>query len=221
MWKDKIKNLFAHRQLPPSPDLWTRLEQQLATETRKAVPVPTKKIRWYYYAAAAAVLIAISICSLNERQVTDVSQEIVFQQQNINNVCKTNTPSSLPISNSTPPPNFNEPNNNVVKAKSQVHTPKSTSISPVATATPPIESAEPTTDPTPHNTNFSDENTHLVASLDASLLIEEELVEIVATNLNNSQPTNAPVPPTQITHLKAYLKKYLEEKYNKWLALSR
>ena len=217
MWKDKIKKLFAHRQLPPSPDLWTRLEQQLAAETRKAAPMPTKKIRWYYYAAAAAVLIAISIYSLNE----DVSQEIVFQQQNSNNVCKTNTPSSLPISNSTPPPNFNEPNNNVVKAKSQVHTPKSTSISPVATATPPIDSAEPTTDPTPHNTNFSDENTHLVASLDTSLLTEEELVEIVATNLNNSQPTNAPVPPTQITHLKAHLKKYLEEKYNKWLALSR
>ena len=43
MWKDKIKNLFAHRQLPPSPDLWTRLEQQLAAETRKAAPVPTKK----------------------------------------------------------------------------------------------------------------------------------------------------------------------------------
>ena len=192
MWKDKIKKLFAHRQLPPSPDLWTRLEQQLAAETRKAAPMPTKKIRWYYYAAAAAVLIAISIYSLNERQVTDVSQEIVFQQQNSNNVCKTNTPSSLPISNSTPPPNFNEPNNNVVKAKSQVHTPKSTSISPVATATPPIDSAEPTTDPIPHNTNF-----------------------------NNSQPTNAPVPPTQITHLKAHLKKYLEEKYNKWLALSR
>ena len=104
MWKDKIKNLFAHRQLPPSPDLWTRLEQQLAAETRKAAPVPTKKIRWYYYAAAAAVLIAISIYSLNERQVTDVSQEIVFQQQNINNVCKTNTPSPLPTSNPIPPP---------------------------------------------------------------------------------------------------------------------
>ena len=156
MWKDKIKNLFAHRQLPPSPDLWTRLEQQLAAETRKAAPMPTKKIRWYYYAAAAAVLIAISIYSLNERQVTDVSQEIVFQQQNINNVCKTNTPSPLPTSNPTPPPNFKEPNNNIVKAKtkSQVHTPPSAPISPVATATPPIDSAEPTTDPPPHNRNF-------------------------------------------------------------------
>ena len=178
MWKDKIKNLFAHRQLPPSPDLWTRLEQQLAAETRKAAPMPTKKIRWYYYAAAAAVLIAISIYSLNERKVTDVSQEIVFQQQNINNVCKTNTPSPLPTSNPILPPDFNKPHSNIVKANSQVHTPP-------------------------------------------SLLTEEELVEIVATNLNNSQPTNAPVPPTQITHLKAHLKKYLEEKYNKWLALSR
>ena len=221
MWKDKIKNLFAHRQLPPSPDLWTRLEQQLAAETRKAAPVPTKKIRWYYYAAAAAILLAIGGYTLSKLQVTDVSQEIVFQQQNVNNVCKTNTPSPLPTNNQTPPPNFNEPDSNVVKAKSQVHIPPSAPISPVATATPPIESAESTTDPIPHNTNFSDENTHLVASLDASLLTEEELVEIVATNLNNSQPTNAPVPPTQITHLKAHLKKYLEEKYNKWLALSR
>ena len=160
MWKDKIKNLFAHRQLPPSPDLWTRLEQQLTAETRKAAPVPTKKIRWYYYAAAAAVLIAISICSLNERQVTDVSQEIVFQQQNINNVCKTNTPSPMPTSNPTPPPNFNKPHSNIVKANSQVHTPPSNPIPPIATAIPPLDSAEPTTHPTPHNTNFSDENTH-------------------------------------------------------------
>ena len=128
MWKDKIKNLFAHRQLPPSPDLWTRLEQQLAAETRKAAPVPTKKIRWYYYAAAAAVLIAISIYSLNERQVTDVSQEIVFQQQNVNNVCKTNTPSPLPTSNPTPPPNFNKPHSNIVKPNSQVHTTPSTPL---------------------------------------------------------------------------------------------
>ena len=221
MWKDKIKNLFAHRQLPPSPDLWTRLEQQLAAETRKAAPVPTKKIRWYYYASAATILLSIGSYTLSKLQVTNEPQEIVFQQQNISNVCKTTTPSPLPTSNPTPKKNFNEPNSNIVKAKTQVHTPPSTPIPPVATATPPIDSADPTTDPTPHNTNFSDENTHLIASLDASLLTEEELVEIVATNLNNSQPTNAPVPPTQITHLKAYLKKYLEEKYNKWLALSR
>ena len=221
MWKDKIKNLFAHRQLPPSPDLWTRLEQQLAAETRKAAPVPTKKIRWYYYAAAATILLTIGSYTLSKLQVTNVPQEIVFQQQNISNVCKTTTPSPLPTNNPTPQKKINEPNNNVVKAKTQVHTPPSTPISPVATATPPLDSADPTTDPTPHNTNFSDENTHLVASLDASLLSEEELVEIVATNFNNSQPTNAPVPPTQITHLKAHLKKYLEEKYNKWLALSR
>ena len=221
MWKDKIKNLFAHRQLPPSPDLWTRLEQQLAAETRKAAPVPTKKIRWYYYAATATILLTIGSYTLSKLQVTNVPQEIVFQQQNISNVCKTTTPSPLPISNPTPQKKFNEPNSNIVKAKSQVHIPPSAPISPVATATPPIDSADPTADPTPHNTNFSDENTHLLASLDASLLTEEELVEIVATNLNNSQPTNAPVPPTQITHLKAHLKKYLEEKYNKWLALSR
>ena len=221
MWKDKIKNLFAHRQLPPSPDLWTRLEQQLAAETRKAAPVPTKKIRWYYYAAAATILLTIGSYTLSKLQVANVPQEIVFQQQNISNVCKTTTPNPLPTSNPTPKKNFNKPNSNVVKAKTQVHTPPSAPISLVATATPPIDSADPTTDPTPHNTNFSDENTHLLASLDASLLTEEELVEIVATNLNNSQPTNAPVPPTQITHLKAHLKKYLEEKYNKWLALSR
>lgn len=221
MWKDKIKNLFAHRQLPPSPDLWTRLEQQLAAETRKAAPVPTKKIRWYYYAAAATILLTIGSYTLSKLQVTNEPQEIVFQQQNISNVCKTTTPSPLPTSNPTPKKIFNEPHSNIVKANSQVHIPPSAPISPVATATPPIDSAEPTTDPTPHNINFSDENTHLVASLDASLLTEEELVEIVATNLNNSQPTNAPVPPTQITHLKAHLKKYLEEKYNKWLALSR
>jgi len=60
MWKNKIKNLFQTREIPPERDLWTALEAQLDQKEAKVVR-PKTYFRIWHYAVAASVLLAVAV----------------------------------------------------------------------------------------------------------------------------------------------------------------
>lgn len=66
MWKNKIKNLFQNREIPPERDLWAALEAQLDQREAKAVR-PKTYFRIWHYAVAASVLLAVAIGVFYER----------------------------------------------------------------------------------------------------------------------------------------------------------
>ena len=66
MWKNKIKNLFQTREIPPERDLWAALEAQLDQREAKAVR-PKTYFRIWHYAVAASVLLAVAIGVFYER----------------------------------------------------------------------------------------------------------------------------------------------------------
>lgn len=66
MWKNKIKNLFQTREIPPERDLWAALEAQLDQKEAKAVR-PKAYFRIWHYAVAASVLLAVAIGVFYER----------------------------------------------------------------------------------------------------------------------------------------------------------
>ena len=66
MWKNKIKNLFQTREIPPERDLWAALEAQLDQRETKAVR-PKTYFRIWHYAVAASVLLAVAIGVFYER----------------------------------------------------------------------------------------------------------------------------------------------------------
>ena len=66
MWKNKIKNLFQTREIPPERDLWAALEAQLDQREAKAVR-PKTYFRIWHYAVAASVLLAVVIGVFYER----------------------------------------------------------------------------------------------------------------------------------------------------------
>ena len=66
MWKNKIKNLFQTREIPPERDLWAALEAQLDQKEAKAVR-PKTYFRIWHYAVAASVLLAVAIGVFYER----------------------------------------------------------------------------------------------------------------------------------------------------------
>ena len=66
MWKNKIKNLFQTREIPPERDLWAALEAQLDQREAKAVR-PKAYFRIWHYAVAASVLLAVAVGVFYER----------------------------------------------------------------------------------------------------------------------------------------------------------
>lgn len=66
MWKNKIKNLFQTREIPPERDLWAALEAQLDQREAKAV-CPKAYFRIWHYAVAASVLLAVAVGVFYER----------------------------------------------------------------------------------------------------------------------------------------------------------
>ncbi len=66
MWKNKIKNLFQTREIPPERDLWAALEAQLDQRETKAVR-PKAYFRIWHYAVAASVLLAVAVGVFYER----------------------------------------------------------------------------------------------------------------------------------------------------------
>ena len=66
MWKNKIKNLFQTREIPPERDLWAALEAQLDQREVKAVR-PKAHFRIWHYAVAASVLLAVAVGVFYER----------------------------------------------------------------------------------------------------------------------------------------------------------
>ena len=66
MWKNKIKNLFQTREIPPERDLWAALEAQLDQREAKAVR-PKTYFRIWHYAVAASVLFAVAVGVFYER----------------------------------------------------------------------------------------------------------------------------------------------------------
>ena len=74
MWKNKIKNLFQTREIPPERDLWAALEAQLDQREAKAVR-PKAYFRIWHYAVAASVLLAVAIGVFYERISLPVAQQ--------------------------------------------------------------------------------------------------------------------------------------------------
>ncbi|WP_315029355.1 hypothetical protein [Capnocytophaga leadbetteri] len=66
MWKNKIKNLFQNREIPPEHDLWAALEAQLDQREAKAVR-PKAYFRIWHYAVAVSVLLAVAVGVFYER----------------------------------------------------------------------------------------------------------------------------------------------------------
>ncbi len=66
MWKNKIKNLFQTREIPPERDLWAALEAQLDQREVKVVR-PKAYFRIWHYAVAASVLLAVAVGVFYER----------------------------------------------------------------------------------------------------------------------------------------------------------
>ena len=74
MWKNKIKNLFQTREIPPERDLWATLEVQLDQREAKAVR-PKAYFRIWHYAVAASVLLAVAIGVFYERISLPTAQQ--------------------------------------------------------------------------------------------------------------------------------------------------
>ncbi|WP_314279617.1 hypothetical protein [Capnocytophaga leadbetteri] len=74
MWKNKIKNLFQTREIPPERDLWAALEAQLEQREAKAVR-PKAYFRIWHYAVAASVLLAVAIGVFYERISLPTAQQ--------------------------------------------------------------------------------------------------------------------------------------------------
>ena len=74
MWKNKIKNLFQTREIPPERDLWAALEAQLDQREAKAVR-PKTYFRIWHYAVAASVLLAVAIGVFYERISLPTAQQ--------------------------------------------------------------------------------------------------------------------------------------------------
>lgn len=74
MWKNKIKNLFQTREIPPERDLWAALEAQLDQKEAKAVR-PKAYFRLWHYAVAASVLLAVAIGVFYERISLPTAQQ--------------------------------------------------------------------------------------------------------------------------------------------------
>ena len=74
MWKNKIKNLFQTREIPPERDLWAALEAQLDQKEAKAVR-PKAYFRIWHYAVAASVLLAVAIGVFYERISLPTAQQ--------------------------------------------------------------------------------------------------------------------------------------------------
>ena len=74
MWKNKIKNLFQNREIPPERDLWAALEAQLDQREAKAVR-PKAYFRIWHYAVAASVLLAVAIGVFYERISLPAAQQ--------------------------------------------------------------------------------------------------------------------------------------------------
>lgn len=74
MWKNKIKNLFQTREIPPERDLWAALEAQLDQKEAKAVR-PKAYFRIWHYAVAASVLLAVAIGVFYERISLPAAQQ--------------------------------------------------------------------------------------------------------------------------------------------------
>ena len=74
MWKNKIKNLFQTREIPPERDLWAALEAQLDQRETKAVR-PKTYFRIWHYAVAASVLLAVAIGVFYERISLPTAQQ--------------------------------------------------------------------------------------------------------------------------------------------------
>ena len=74
MWKNKIKNLFQTREIPPERDLWAALEAQLDQREAKAVR-PKTYFRIWHYAVAASVLLAVVIGVFYERISLPAAQQ--------------------------------------------------------------------------------------------------------------------------------------------------
>ena len=66
MWKNKIKNLFQTREIPPERDLWAALEAQLDQREAKAVR-PKAYFRIWHYVVAASILLAVAVGVFYER----------------------------------------------------------------------------------------------------------------------------------------------------------
>lgn len=66
MWKNKIKNLFQTREIPPERDLWAALEAQLDQREAKVFR-PKAYFRIWHYAVAASVLLAVAVGVFYER----------------------------------------------------------------------------------------------------------------------------------------------------------
>ena len=75
MWKNKIKNLFQTREIPPERDLWAALEAQLDQREAKAVR-PKTYFRIWHYVVAASVLLAVAIGVFYERISLPTAQEV-------------------------------------------------------------------------------------------------------------------------------------------------
>ena len=75
MWKNKIKNLFQTREIPPERDLWAALEAQLDQREAKAVR-PKAYFRIWHYAVAASVLLAVAVGVFYERIGLPTAQEV-------------------------------------------------------------------------------------------------------------------------------------------------
>ena len=74
MWKNKIKNLFQTREIPPERDLWAALEAQLDQKEAKTVR-PKTYFRIWHYAVAASVLLAVAIGVFYERISLPTAQQ--------------------------------------------------------------------------------------------------------------------------------------------------
>ena len=74
MWKNKIKNLFQTREIPPERDLWAALEAQLDQREAKAVR-PKAYFRIWHYVVAASVLLAVAIGVFYERISLPTAQQ--------------------------------------------------------------------------------------------------------------------------------------------------
>ena len=74
MWKNKIKNLFQTREIPPERDLWAALEAQLDQKEAKAVR-PKAYFRIWHYAVAASVLLAVAVGVFYERISLPAAQQ--------------------------------------------------------------------------------------------------------------------------------------------------
>lgn len=74
MWKNKIKNLFQTREIPPERDLWAALEAQLDQRETKVVR-PKAYFRIWHYVVAASVLLAVAIGVFYERISLPTAQQ--------------------------------------------------------------------------------------------------------------------------------------------------